>query len=179
MAGTAANVRIWNDADVYVHFESAGAAVVPVDQDTAFDSTWNLVGLLDGSDGFSPEDNVDETEHFAWGAGLIRTTRKNWTHTMGFTALEENEVVNRLRHPASTGALVSTPVIERVRVAFETRDGSEVKRMITAGQAEIQPAGRTINEDDLSSTEFSVRIYPADDGGIWIVQPAMDYLADA
>ncbi|MFV0318330.1 MAG: hypothetical protein ACK5O2_15390 [Microthrixaceae bacterium] len=175
MLGDPGNVRIWQDADVFVAFDTA--APTPANESTAFSSAWHMVGLLNGDDGFSSTRESEQTDHYAWGGILVRTARRRHKFGRTFTALETNEVTNRLVYPGSTGSTVSVPVVERVKVAFETRDGDTVRRLISAGEAEIVPAGDiNENETDLAAIEFEVTLFPTESGEIWTVQPAMAYL---
>lgn len=178
MAGDSANARLWMDADVYVSFDLD--AVVPATVVTAFSAAWNLVGLLNGDDGFPEARSEDVSDHYAWGGILMRTSRKNFKLTKGFTAFEQNAVVNRLMWPGSVGATVKVPRVEPVKIAFETRDGSTIKRLISTGTAEIMVDGdRPENETDISWVKFQATIFPTNAGELFTVQPAMDYFLDA
>ena len=73
MAGDPSNARLWADADVYVSFDTEAAN--PADVDTPFGGDWDLVGLLDGDDGFTESRDEDVEDLFAWGGILVRTAR--------------------------------------------------------------------------------------------------------
>lgn len=174
MAGDPTNANIWADANVYVAFDLD--AEIPADVDTEFGADWELVGLLNGEDGFTETRDEDTTDHYAWGGVLVRTSRKNFKLTRKFTALEANGVTDRLRWPGSTPDTIVVPngnQIERVLVAFETTDGDITRRLITAdgAEAEITVDGDVNeNETDISSVPFLVTVFPADDGTLFARQ---------
>ncbi len=160
MSGDAANARLWADADVYVAFDLETDP--PADADTAFGAGWDLVGLLDGDQGFVEARAEDVTDHFAWGGILMKTGRRNFKLTKTFTAFEHNDTTFRLRWPGSTqGGNIVVPRPERILVAFETREGDVVHRLISAYQAEVTLDGDvTENESDPASLAFVATIYP-------------------
>ena len=168
MAGTPANARLWEDANVYVAFDPDDAPT-PADADTVFDDTkWTLVGLLDGGQGFSEDVSEDETDQFAWGQRLMRTTRANFKLTKTFTAYEYNDAVRRLLWPGSTlsdtGGTLKIPRPERIKVAFETFDNDVTRRLISAYQAEVVRDGaQTEAEENVTSYGFIATIFP---GGV-------------
>ena len=169
MSGDPSNARLWADADVLVSFDLDAA--IPATVADEFGSAWDLVGLLDGDEGFTEARSEDETDHYAWGGVLVRTGRKNFKMTRSFTALEWNATTRRLAYPGSDPGEISVPRYERCLVAFETRDGNTVRRLISAFEAEIVPAGdMTENEADLTKYPFVATIYPDADGVLFLEQ---------
>jgi hypothetical protein len=171
MSGDPSNARLWSDADVYVAFDVD--APDPANVGAAFGAEWDLVGLLNGEDGFTESRNWDETDHYAWGGILVRTGRRNFKLTKSFTAVEYNGVVRRLMWPGSDVGEIKVPRPERVKIAFELRDGDtgQVHRLISAYEAEVMPDGdREENEADVSQHSFMVTIFPDDDGVLFIEQ---------
>ena len=168
MSGSPSNARLWADADVYVAFLADGSAANPANIDAVFGSNWDLVGLLDGEDGFTDTRNEDVTDLYAWGGILIRTSRRNFKWTRTFTAKEKNAVTDRLMWPGSSEAQIVVPSgnrIERVKVGFETRDGDNTYRLITHYEAEITVNGDVNeNETDIAQVSFLVTVFPDDDG---------------
>lgn len=176
MPADPANARLWINADVYVTFDLA--AVVPATEATVFAATWNLIGLLNGDDGFTEARSEDVSDSYAWGGILMRTARKNFKLTKSFTAFESNAVVNRLRYPGSTTTAIKVPKIEKVKIAFETRDGAIIRRVISSNYAEVAVDGDVgENESDVASVKFVATIFPLATGELFTVQPAMAYLA--
>lgn len=163
MAGTPQNAAVWTEGAVYVAFDLE--ATIPADIDTPFGVEWDAVGLLDGDAGFAFEREIDRTNHHAWGAGVIKTTRRNETHTVTFTAVESpdaNETVYRLAWPGSTDSVIKLPGknVESVLVGFEVTEGDRRCRYISYYRAEIEPDGAiTLNESDLSNIPFRVTVY--------------------
>lgn len=169
MSGDADNAHLWADADVYVSFDLA--ATIPADETTEFAAEWDLVGLLDGDAGFVETRDEDVSDHYAWGGILFKTGRRNFKLTKKFTAFEDNETTHRLRWPGSTGENLKVPRPERVLVAFETREGANVHRLISAYQAEVVPDGDiTENESDPAALAFVATIFPDTDGVLWVEQ---------
>jgi hypothetical protein len=169
MAGDPSNARQWVDADVYIAFDTSTAN--PANIGTVFGSGWELVGLLDGDQGFVESRDEDVTDHFAWGKILMRTSRRNFKLSRKFTAFETNAVTRRLRWPGSDAGQIVVPVPERVKIAFETRDGDMIHRVISAYEAEVTIDGDvTENEGDMSSLAFMVNIYPDGDGVLFVEQ---------
>lgn len=169
MSGEPTNARLWADADVYVAFlADTPTPTNPSTVSDAFGSDWELVGLLDGEDGFTDTRNEDVTDLYAWGGILLRTSRRNFKWTRTFTAKEKNFVTDRLMWPGSTPSQIVVPNgnrIERVKVAFETRDGDNTYRLITNYEAEITVDGDVNeNETDIAQVTFMVTVFPSDTG---------------
>jgi hypothetical protein len=163
MSGDPTNARLWTDADVYIALSLTEAD--PADVNTAFGGGWDLVGLLDGDDGFTEARDEDVNDHFAWGGILVRTSRAHFKLTKTFSALEDNDTTFALRWPGSTrGGDIIVPRPAQVKIAFETRDGDVIHRLISANYAEVTlNADVTENEPDLAKLEFLATIFPTGD----------------
>ncbi|MFV0315446.1 MAG: hypothetical protein ACK5O2_00595 [Microthrixaceae bacterium] len=157
MAGNPDNASIWADADVYVGDTDA---TDPADIDTAFGATWDLVGLLNGDAGFTDAIEEDVQDHYGWGVH-VRTSRRNFKLTRGFTVIEDNDVTRELLWPGSTAAKLYQPRPQRIKIAFETRDGAKKLRYISAFEAEVGWDG-DINWSEAELTAFPLiaTIYP-------------------
>ena len=151
MAGDTANAALWTDADVYI---APTGTAIPADATAAFGVGWELVGLLDGEQGFTQSRNEETADYYAWGGILVRTSRRNFKLTVTFTALEDNATTRDLIWPGSTATALVVPRPAEVMVAFELREGDKVKRLITANYAEV-----TVN-GDLNESETSLTSYP-------------------
>lgn len=163
MSGEPLNARLWTDADVYIALSLTESD--PTDVDTAFGGGWDLVGLLDGDDGFTEARDEDVNDHFAWGGILVRTARSHFKLTKTFSALEDNDTTFALRWPGSTrGGSIVVPRPAQVKIAFETRESDTVHRLISANYAEISLNGDvTENEPDLAKLSFLATIFPTGD----------------
>ncbi|GAA4680515.1 hypothetical protein [Nocardioides nanhaiensis] len=169
MSGNAENARLWADADVYVGENLS--AEVPASVDAEFGATWGLVGLLNGEDGITETREEETGDHYAWGGILVRTSRRNFKLTRKFSALEDNAVTRKLLWPGSGAGKIIVPRPVPVKVAFETRDGAAVRRLITARHAVITVDGDiTENESDLTKYELLATIYPNAAGELFIEQ---------
>src|SRR5690606_41535563 len=97
------------------------------------------------------EREEEVTDDYAWGAILVRTSRRNFKLTVSFQALEDNDVVRGLVWPASPPGEIVVPRPPRVKIAFETREGSKIKRLISRHAAEVTvSAAITEAEGDLT-----------------------------
>lgn len=159
MSGDPTKANLWTDADVYVSFDLS--AILPADATTPFSGAWQLVGLLDGDEGLPESREEDTDDKFAWGGILVKTSRNHFKLTKSFTALEDNVVTRRLVWPGSTATKIKVPVPEKVKVAFEVREGEKVRRLATSLYAECNLDGdHGENEVDLESATIVATIYP-------------------
>ncbi len=178
MAGDPTKANLWTDADVYVSFDLS--APLPADVDTPFGPQWELVGLLDGDEGFPESREEDTDDKYAWGGILVKTSRTHFKLTKSFTALEDNATVRRLVWPGSTATQLKVPRPEQVLVAFEVREGTKKRRLVTAQYAECNLDGdRGENETDLESATIAATIFPTSDGVLFDRQetPVLQSLA--
>lgn len=175
MAGDPSNANVWANGDVYI---GGTDAVTPVDATStlptgaAFGADWDLVGLLDGSEGFTETIDLDSNDFFAWGGILVASTKQHLKVTRTFTAFEENETVMGLWYPDSTltfdettggyaGSLAIGDLQKKFKIGFQTVTGSEMLRVTTAAYAQIESRGdRQQNEEGLATFPFTVAIYP-------------------
>lgn len=168
MSGTPANASLWSDADVY--YSTNLAAALPADASTAFSADWHLVGLLDGTAGFVVAGAFTTMkDHYGWGGILIGTTRSQWKETKTFSILEDNQWTRALVHPGSAAGSISVPTIENIKIAFETRTGGKVHRVISRNYAQVEVDGGkyTENEDDLTTIVLIATIYPDSSKVLW------------
>lgn len=167
MAGNPSNAGTWAYGDVLI---APISATNPVGN-AAFSADWKYVGLLDGAAGFGTDRGSDSTDHFAWGGTLVEVTDRNYKETKTFTALEDNEVIFNLTNPGSDVDFITTPGTavgtinvpdkEKFKIAFVTRKGGVEERHITKNYATLEGwPSKAKNEDDLSSQEVTVAIYP-------------------
>jgi hypothetical protein len=159
MAGSPTNASLWPDADVYV---GALDATNPTDADTAFDSDWDFVGLLDGDAGFGNSREEEKTDLFAWGGILVRTSRRNFKMSRTFTLLEDNDVTRELIWPGSSATELFVPRPQRIKIAFEVREGDRVQRLISTDVgADVEVDGDySDTESDLTRYPMRATIYP-------------------
>ncbi|AWY06513.1 major tail protein [Gordonia phage Trine] len=170
MAGNPNNVKIWEDADVRILKPSAIVApatistLIPGDVDAEWGPEWLLAGLLDGSEGFGESREWDESEHTAWGYGLIKVSSRNFKMTRTFTALEANEVTDYLYSPGDTAGKVIIAKPAYVYLGFETiADDGTKERLITTVPARVTAPESNRNEEDLASRQFTANIFPNSD----------------
>lgn len=158
MAGNPEMASLWPDADVYT--APLGTAL-PATVADVFPAGWDLVGLLDGEEGFTHARDESVDDLFAWGGILVRRSRRNFKATVSFTALEDNDVTRDLIWPGSTATSIVVPVPQRILIAFETREGDKVQRLISAYQAEVEVSGDIVDkESDLTKYPLIATIYP-------------------
>jgi hypothetical protein len=163
MSGDTTNAHTWADADVYVSFDLTAAQ--PADIDTDFDADWELVGLLNGDDGFTESRDEDTNDIYAWGGVLIATTRRNFKLTRSFTALEYNDTVRALVYPGSAAGEISVPRPVDILIAFETVTGTTKHRVISREKAQVSVDGDIVdNETDVTAYALVATIFPDADG---------------
>lgn len=172
MSGDPTKASLWADADVYI---GATDAENPADVDAVFGGDWDLVGLLDGDEGFAQQRSEDVNDHFAWGGVLVRTSRAHYKQTVMFTALEYNDVTRALIWPGSDAGEISVPRPARLKVAFETREGDKVHRLISAFEAEVSIVDDIVDqEDDLTRYALAATIFPTAAGLLFYEQATED-----
>lgn len=174
MAGEAKNTALWDGADVFIAPEATAG---PTDVTTAWPEEFDLVGLLDGEEGFTEGREEESGEHYAWGGVLFKRTRSKHKRTFKFVALEENAVTFGLVNPGSertvdptTGLIrskIKVPKGRRFAIGFETREGERVKRRIAA-HAEVQEVDE-IKESETEPTVYGITVvvFPASDGTLY------------
>lgn len=168
MAGDPSKATIWPDADVYIGDTDAED---PATIDDPFPAAWSLVGLLDGDAGFPQSREEESADHYAWGGILVRTSRRNFKLTVGFTALEDNATTQALIWPGSTATELFVPRPIRTKIAFEMREGDTTKRLISAYEAEVAVNGDIVdNEADITRYELLATIFPSASGQLFNVQ---------
>lgn len=183
MAGDAKNTALWQGADVFIAPEGTAG---PTDVSTAWADTWDLVGLLDGEEGFTEGRDQDTSEHYAWGGVLYKRTSSKHKRSFKFSALEDNETVFALVNPGSerssakgvrTGK-IKVPTIKRFAMGMETRDGDKIKRRII-GHAEVSEVGEVKeSESDPTVYEITVLVFPEADGTLYdTIETDPDYTA--
>lgn len=181
MAGDTDNVAVWSEADVLVSGltstnPTAGAAFTL--NGGAVTTQWNFAGILDGSAGFAETQSNDSTDFSGWGVGTVATTRKNLAITRTFTVLEDNMTTLGFRYDVSgitvsgagySGTLGARDLSKKFKIAFETRTGATIKRLISKNHAEIESIGDvTEGEDNIASFPVTVKIYPDANGDFWV-----------
>lgn len=177
MSGTPANASVWADADVYI--ATIGTAL-PADTSTPFSGSWSLVGLLDGGDGFEESRSEDKKDHYAWGGILVATTRKNFKLTKKFSVLEDNVATRSLIWPGSSATSIIVPKPANILIAFETRTGGKVKRLISANYAQVDVAGGIKDgEEDLTKVQLEATIFPTAGGVLFTRQAVPDIVSIA
>ncbi|MEV7212082.1 hypothetical protein AB0O31_03160 [Kitasatospora cineracea] len=161
MAGDTSNARLWANADFWV--ADSLATPNPADANTAFGAGWNMVGLLDGDDGFPESRDEDTNDYFAWGGDIVRSSRTHFKATKKVTVLEDNPTTRALIWPGSTSTAIVVPRPVPIKCAWETRDPDAgiVYRKITAGHAIVTVDGDVDqNETDLQKITLAAVIYP-------------------
>ncbi|WP_336628442.1 MULTISPECIES: phage tail tube protein [unclassified Microbacterium] len=174
MAGNSNNTAQWAGADVFISRTPAIAG--PTDLVSPWPAGWDIVGLLDGEEGFTEKREDETSERFAWGGVLVRRSKSKHKRTIRFVALEDNRTTFGLVNPGSVrtslnGTRRSTVKVpsagDRFSIGFETRDGSRVKRRIVQA-AEVQEVAE-IKESETEPTvyDITVVIFPDADGVLY------------
>lgn len=170
MSGDTTKVSLWSDADVYV--TSNLAAALPADASSAFSSDWTLVGLLDGDAGIERNFTETVTDHYAWGGILCATTHAKYKEEKVFTVLEDNVTTRSLIWPGSSPGQIIVPRPADIKIAFETRNGGKVHRLISQNRAQVSVSGSKVteNEKDMTAVPLVATIYPDSSGVLYVEQ---------
>lgn len=173
-------VEYWPFADVLV---APLGSSFPADIEADFSADWKRVGCLDGDAGFPYSRTWSTTKRSAWGGILMRVIRKDFDLSAKFTAFEgANETVDDLVWPSKaaasggvSGDLLKVPTPQRVLVAFECREGTTKKRMISYHEVEVEMTGEAKDsEADVTAYEFTVQFFPDGDGNLILRQGGPD-----
>lgn len=168
------NSRSWDNANVYIAFDDgSGFAADPATIDDEFGAGWDLVGLLDGQQGFTEATSETVTNTSAWGNVQIASKTTDQVTTKTFTAYETNDTTDRLLHIEEGIQYRRAP--ERVKIAFENVDQgrSVTERRISYYQAEVRQNGDlTDNETAPKSIPFIATIFPGTSAELWTIQRA-------
>lgn len=181
MAGDTDNVAVWSEADVLLGSLTATVPTAGADftlnSPPTTTSEWDFAGILDGGAGFTESQTNDSTDFPGWGVGTVASTRRNLAITRTFTVMEDNAVTLGLRYDTDgvtfaadgyTGTLAGRDLNYKFKIAFETRTGDVVRRLISTNYAQIDSIGDVAEgEDAVASFSVTVKIYPDADGNFW------------
>lgn len=182
MAGDATKVDLWQDADVYI---APLLSTVPTGVTAAWAAAWQLVGLLDGEEGFTETREEESDEKYAWGSLLVKKTRGKHKRTIKFVALEDNATTFALANPGSvrsgtsgSGTVqtssVKVPAYVEVMVGFEVREGDKVRRRIV-NRADVEMTGEVKDaEQEITVYEFTTTILPDGAGVLYTDLEGLD-----
>lgn len=173
MPGTASNVRVFTNADVYVAPKDTAG---PANCAAAWPGSWNAVGLLNGEDGFTEKREDDKSEFYSWGGNLLRKTKSKHRRTLTFTCLEDNATVFALVNPGgtrNTSSGLTTDVHKAgsdntvIALGLEVKDGNFVRRRIVK-RATIEEIGEIKDaEGDITAYEITVAVLDDGTGTLW------------
>lgn len=172
MAGTAANVRVYDTMDVYT---GPVGTVGPTNTATALTAAFTAVGLL-SEDGFTRGNDVTRTEHRSYGGVIVKATRTAQTRSVNFMCLEDTDKVFKLANPGST-AVTATGITTRtfkaqtaaevamvVHMAEGTGAGAKLKRLHIPKIEVFSDGEVQFNAEGMAMTAMQGIIYPASDG---------------
>jgi hypothetical protein len=165
VAGNTDNPRIWVNADAYVADVGTTRPTNVVD---AWPAGWEALGLL-SEDGMTESRDQEQTDHYAHGGILVRTTKSKHKRTMVVTALEDNPVVFGLVNPGSvpdtigdvtTRTIVVPSQPDKRAFGLHLIDGDVIKRRVIP-TGEVTEVGEvTIADDELVLFELTITVYP-------------------
>lgn len=179
--GEVENTRSWSNANVWVAFRDEVSGEFPPLPATINDDMpagWEMVGLLDGDQGFTESTTETTTDTFAWGSILVASRKSDQRDTKTFTAYETNELTDRLRSIEETPDGMHTQFrrpAEAAKVCFEKIDGAKnvAERQFTANYAEIAINGdRAETETNPQVHPFIATVFPGTDLALYKIQRA-------
>lgn len=154
-------------ADIY--WKLVGdAAAVPTTVTAPWAAGWKQCGLL-GEDGITEKRSNDESDHYALGGILVRTSRKNYKTMFDFIMLELSDETRPLVYPGSTATAIYDGVKPaKIVLGVEFRDGLNIERLISTNYAQVNVTGDiTHNDSELRMYNASATVYPTGAGQIW------------
>ncbi len=167
MAGNAANVKLWSEADVFVYDSETTVfptADIPDDGDAPIviaAAKWQYLGMLVGDAGIEQTREWDEKDIPAWGYGTIIIARKDFKSTVKVSALEDNAIVEKIINPGSTATSIVVPHPISRFFAVEKRNASgDVNRLISCAPADIWVPNLKDVEGDANVKEITIRVFP-------------------
>ena len=166
------NARIWTGAEVWV---ADYGSTAPTDLTTALDAAFKELGLLTQDDGISSEHSETETEHYAYGNTLVRTSKTKAKDQFKMVAMEDTDLVFHLANPGSESA-TATGVTTRIRrprnyglaikaVVLELVDGTVAARRYFPRVQFAQTGGGTLTDNAITGREFTATILGDTIGG--------------
>jgi len=167
MAGSTANVRVWQTAEV---FAAPVGTAPPTDVATPLVAAWKDLGVLH-EDGLNFSQDRNMTEHFGYGIGLIRITNNQHTRKFTLSALEDNPTVFDLRNPGSTAVTAAgvttrtlkTPKTNPRAFILQNKDGGITRRIVIPNGEVVEIGDSPIKEDEMAVTEMTLVAYAASD----------------
>ncbi len=168
MARDPDNVKIWQDARVFVS-DATTRPAMPADINTAFTpANWPELGILDGDAGMPEDRSLSESKHYGWGLGLIKFGSKNFELMRKMTLLEDNEETRKLIFPGSTDTKIKMPRPVYRWLAFETdSDLADRERLATTRRARLWVPSNGRNEADPTKWEIEIAIFPDGSGDVF------------
>lgn len=180
MAGTPTNVqsRLWSEADVLLWLGPAAplAADLPTTITDPFvtgAAKWGFLGLLVGDSGLEQNRNWDEKKITAWGFGIVAAPVKDFVLETKVSALEENEVMQKILWPGSTSTSLVVPKPLYAYYALEKRTATGGKyRAISAAPGKFWVPTIKDAEGDAPPREITVTAFPSPTMELYKVQQA-------
>lgn len=158
------------------------ATVVPATVDTAFDSTWDELGLL--AKGGPSENNTwgQNTKLYARNGELVRRYEDEFSAMVDFSVHEWNSATREVMWPGSTEDKLYVPRSVPMMLAFEYQEDDVIERYITALHAKVMRNGATTRaENALVAYPLQAEIFPdledVNDAGepcLWLRQSTND-----
>jgi hypothetical protein len=168
MAGTPANVRVWETGDVYIFDPAvtfAAGTHVPADIDTALHAAWLPGGLMLGDPGVEMPRDIDKQDLDAWQIKRYRTRFRGGKVDANFTLLEDNEVTEDLIAPEDQPS--QKP--RYLAVVFVDSDTGFTERRFTKRKSDLW-----VTNDNHSETPegnpVQASLYPDSSKKIWTIQ---------
>ncbi|MFE3060714.1 hypothetical protein [Nocardia sp. NPDC059236] len=159
MARDPDNVKIWQDAHVYVSAAAVRPAL-PTDIDADMPVGWDEVGILNGGDGFPEDRSNSETKHSGWGIGIVKMGSKDFELTRKFSPLEDNEITQAIVNPGATATKILMPKPVYRWLGFETdSDLGDKERLFTVLRARLWVPANSRNESDITKWEVTCNVF--------------------
>ena len=156
------NARIWTTAEVWI---ADYGSTAPTTIAGALDAAFTDAGIITQDDGIARSYSNSETQHFAYGDLLIRTSYQKSVDAFTFVTLENTDLLFHLANPGSESS-TTTGVTTRIArsynyglavkaVVLELSDGDIESRLYLPRVQFKQTGGGTLSDNAIEGREFT------------------------
>lgn len=166
------NARIWTTATIHI---APYGTTAPTTRVSALDAAFEDVGIVTQDEGITRSSSNSETQHFAYGDLLIRSTYQKSVDQFVAILMEDTDLLFHLANPGSTS---STTAGETTRTAgsynygaairavvFELTDGDIESRLYMPRVQFKQTGGGTFSDNAITGREFTGTLLAANIDG--------------
>lgn len=156
------NARIWTTAAVHI---APYGTTAPTTRVSTLNAAFDEIGIITQDDGITRTSSNSETQHFAYGDLLVRTTYQKSVDQFKMVAMEDTDLMFHLANPGSTSATTSGETTRTGRaydygdairaVVLELEDGAIAARLYMPRVQFKQTGGGTFSDNAITGREFT------------------------